>query len=140
MKDTETTAPPPRINVAISTTFPNSELGVKLVNGETLPAVLSITNHEAESVTLSAIAGQLYEPEQGIVVRNLTSSPQNLVIKSDHEELGVYPITLDTQPRDLRLRLTALIRSEKKQFYPIVAHDGPVNIVEPEIGFWAIQK
>lgn len=113
---------------------------MNIVNGETLPAVLSLANHEDEPVTLYSIDGYLYDPEQGIIVRNLTSAPQNVVIEGGQEEIAIFPMNVDMQPRDLHLSISALVRSEKGPFYTLLAHDGPVSVVEPDIGFWAIQK
>ncbi|KAI5279194.1 hypothetical protein KEM54_004289 [Ascosphaera aggregata] len=122
-----------------SPTFPNSEFGVKLVNGEVLNAGISITNYESEPISINLVAGQLFALETGEPLRNLTLAKYQTEIAAGNKQIIAYPIRTEMHPADLRLTLTAFISKADADagpaghaVYTVPAFNGLVSVVEPE--------
>ncbi|KAI5297663.1 hypothetical protein KEM55_004416, partial [Ascosphaera atra] len=128
---------PAQLNVLASTHFPDSELGIKLVNGKTLNAEITVSNQEAEeAVFLTLVTGQLSDLETGASVRNLTATRHGAEIAAGQQATVKYPISLDMNPRDLRLQLVAFVATAKQTIYTLKAFDGQVSIVEAPISIF----
>ncbi|KZZ97853.1 hypothetical protein AAP_00114 [Ascosphaera apis ARSEF 7405] len=120
-----------QLNITARTVFPNSELGVRLVNGELTNAAVHITNYESEAINVNIIAGELFDVKTGESVRNLTMAKYQTQIPAGQEQLISYPIELDMHPADLALSLTAFVLTAEKVIYTLPVFQDVVSIVEP---------
>ncbi|KAI5294254.1 hypothetical protein KEM52_004368 [Ascosphaera acerosa] len=121
-----------QLNVTAQAAFPNSEFGVKLVNGERLNAALSIVNNEEFDIALSLVAGQLFSLESDENVRNLSMARYETAIPAGKAQTVSYPMQTEMHPTDLRLLISALVTSADGQVATLPAYSGVVSVVEPE--------
>lgn len=129
----------PELKIDIATTFPDSEFGVKLVNGHATRAVLEIQNHEEGPINLVFLGGMLATtqplpedaPPSAGVLRNLSAMNYNVDIGPGEARSLPFPFVLDMQPQDVVLNLLAVIRDEKDRIFQVEAHSGLASIVEP---------
>lgn len=123
----------------IKTTFPDSDFGVKLVNGHATRAVIEIQNHEEGPINLVFVGGMLATtqplpedaPASAGILRNLSTLSYDVDIAAGETRALPFPFALDMQPQDVVLNLIAIIRDEKDRTFQVEAHSGLASIVEP---------
>ncbi|KAF1933295.1 uncharacterized protein M421DRAFT_97481 [Didymella exigua CBS 183.55] len=123
----------PKLNVKISTSFPQSEVfGVKLINGHATEARLSISNNEPKPIGVSVVGGSLLQEVNGQpqVMRNLTAQKYSIEIPAGAEETVPYTFSTDLHPQDLRLQLVAVMRNSENAVFTVAAYNETVSIVE----------
>lgn len=128
------------LNVAVSASFPDSEIfGVKLVNGKPVDASLSFSNEETEPVTVQFVGGSLwtpdFDPSGSRIVRNLTTKQYSVEIPAGEKQTLPYRFQTNMHPQELRLNLAAVL-SQDNTFYTVQAYNGTVAIVEPDSSFF----
>ena len=121
----------------VSTSFPSSEIfGIKLVNGHSTQAVLSVSNEEPEPVSLVFIGGSLWTSAYGgqppQIVRNLTTTRYNVEIPAGQKDSISYSFVTDLHPQDLKLNLAAVVTDHDGAAYTLQAFNETVSIVEPD--------
>ncbi|KAI9885796.1 MAG: 2' O-ribose methyltransferase [Watsoniomyces obsoletus] len=134
----------PALSVDVRATFPQSEIfGVKVINGHATQSVFSISNNEAEPVTVALIGGSLWTIEpiggggggggrESRIIRNLTTVKYNVEIPPGQKESLSYAFTTDLQPAEMRLNLAAVVGDSKGKKYTFQAYNETVTVVEPE--------
>ncbi|PSR81210.1 hypothetical protein BD289DRAFT_372908 [Coniella lustricola] len=136
---TASAADEPGLKLDIATIFPDSDFGVKLVNGHSTKAVVEIANHEDGPINVAFIGGMLsttqalpedVHPSAGIL-RNLSTITYDVDIDAGEARTLSFPFALDMQPQDVVLSLMAVIRNNKNQIFQVEAHSGLASIVEP---------
>ncbi|KAI5307211.1 hypothetical protein KEM56_002775 [Ascosphaera pollenicola] len=127
------------LNITAHAIFPDSEFGVKIVNGKLLNAGISIANYESEPISVNLVAGQLSDLESGEPVRNLTMAKYQTQIPAGEEQIISYPIQMDMHPADLALSLTAFVTTEGNAIFTLPAFNGVVSVVEPETSIFDLQ-
>ncbi|KAH7355775.1 hypothetical protein BKA66DRAFT_474887 [Pyrenochaeta sp. MPI-SDFR-AT-0127] len=129
----------PNLKVAVSVSFPQSEIfGVKLINGHTTEARLSITNDEPTPIGVSVVGGSLVQEVAGQsqIVRNLTAQRYSIEIPAGAEETVPYTFSTELHPQDLRLHLVAVLRDSKNAIYTVPVYNETVSIVEAPTSFF----
>ncbi|KUI71138.1 Increased recombination centers protein 22-2 [Cytospora mali] len=135
----DTGAPAPDLKIDIATHFPDSSLGVKLVNGNPTRAVVEVQNLEDGPIQLAFIGGMLATtqplPEDAPVgagiLRNLSAVSYNVEIPAGETQSLPFSFVLDMQPQDVFVNLLAVLTNPKGQVFQIEAHRGIASIVEP---------
>ncbi|KAL8805218.1 MAG: hypothetical protein Q9182_002093 [Xanthomendoza sp. 2 TL-2023] len=130
----------PNLAVKVSTSFPSSEIfGVKLVNGQSTQAVLSVSNDEPEPVSVVFVGGSLWtsdmtspSPQGPRIVRNLTTTRFDIKIPAGQSESIQYKFSTDLQPQDLRLNLAVVLANSEGTPFTLQAFNETVAIVEPD--------
>lgn len=128
----------PKLNVDIKTTFPQSEIfGVKLVNGHSTRAVLEVSNHETQPITVALIGGSLITPvgvpgapDPPQVVRNLTAARVGVQIPAGEAETVPYSFATELHPQDLTLNLVALLQNSEGAVFTKQVFNETVSVVE----------
>jgi hypothetical protein len=141
--------PPPiltnGLRVSASVHFPDSELGVKLVNGRAMHARLTLVNEEETPIRVRLVGGSLWPLDiidiagdnSNRAVRNLTVLPMDTPVAGKGGNVTVpYPFGVDMMPTDLRLLLAAIVADEKGQQYQIEAFNGTVSVVDAPISMF----
>ncbi|KAL2280390.1 hypothetical protein FJTKL_12625 [Diaporthe vaccinii] len=129
----------PDLKIDIATHFPDSSLGVKLVNGHPTKAVVEVANHEDEPIQLALIGGTLSTtqplpedaPPMAGVLRNLSAVQYNVEIPAGESQSLPFSFVLDMQPQDVVVSLLAVVGNPKGQVFQVEAHNGLASIVEP---------
>jgi hypothetical protein len=134
------------LRVSASVHFPDSELGVTLVNGRPVNARLTLVNDEDAPVRVRLVGGSLWPLDvvdiaagenSGRAVRNLTVVPLDALVAAKGGNLTVpYGFGVDMMPRDLRLLLAAIVADEKGVQYQIEAFNGTVSVVDAPISMF----
>lgn len=132
---------PSDLALDIKVAIPDSDFGVKLVNGRATRAVLTVTNNEAESVSVAFVGGMLYSPTSARsldedapiyegVLRNLTTVPYGQAVAAGESQDIPYSFVLDMLPQDVQLQLVAVVSNDKGQVFQYQAFNGSATIVE----------
>jgi hypothetical protein len=133
------------LRVSAEVHFPDSELGVKLVNGRATNARITIVNEEEAAVRVRLVGGSLWPLDvidiagknSNRAVRNLTVVPMDAPVAGNGGNLTLpYPFGVDMMPTDLRLLLAAIVADEKGQQYQIEAFNGTVSVVDAPISMF----
>ena len=148
-EDSGPAGPPPILSnglrVSASVYFPDSELGVKLVNGRAMNARITIVNEEEAAVRVRLVGGSLWPLDiidisgdnSNRAVRNLTVLPMDTPVAGKGGNVTLpYPFGVDMMPTDLRLLLAAIVADEKGQQYQIEAFNGTVSVVDAPISMF----
>ncbi|KAJ5980780.1 hypothetical protein N7481_008078 [Penicillium waksmanii] len=134
--DAETVAETEVANLAVTAeaSFPASEIfGVKLINGRPTEALISVTNDEANPVTVNFLGGSLWNLEEDSkVVRNLTATRYGVEIPAGSKETIPYSFATEMHPQDIRLNIAAILSDSEGKFFTVQAFNGTVSVVEPE--------
>ncbi|KAI9827354.1 MAG: hypothetical protein M1819_006997 [Sarea resinae] len=135
--DLDDAASAPKLLVSASVSFPSSEIfGIKIINGHPTQAVVSFTNEEPAPVTIAFVGGSLwttgFEPEESVVVRNLTTTRYGVEIPAGEKESLSYTFATDLHPQDLRLNLVSVVTDGQGTFYTLQVFNETVSVVEPE--------
>jgi hypothetical protein len=133
----------PHVNADVSATFPDADIfGVKLVNGRPTKAVVTVANREKEPIQFAFIAGTLAKPvtpaapdAAPVVLRNLTAVRYNLEVAAGETREVPFSFSLDMQPQDVTLQLTAVL-SSKGSVFSVPVYSGPAAVVEPPTSFF----
>ncbi len=139
MSNVDGEAQTPNLNVAISVSFPQSEIfGVKLINGHATEARLSVTNNEPTPIGVNLVGGSLVQEVAGQsqIVRNLTAQRYSIEIPAGAEETVPYTFSTELHPQDLRLQLVAVLKDDKNAFYTVSVYNETVSIVEAPTSFF----
>ncbi|KAL8735924.1 MAG: hypothetical protein Q9166_000486 [cf. Caloplaca sp. 2 TL-2023] len=126
--------------VKVSTSFPSSEIfGIKLVNGQSIEAVLSISNEEPEPVSVVFVGGSLWtsdytspSPQGPRIVRNLTTTRYDIEIPAGQSESVQYKFATELQPQELKLNLAVVLTDSEGIPVTLQAFNETVAIVEPD--------
>jgi hypothetical protein len=148
-EDNGPAGPPPILSnglkVSASVHFPDSELGVKLVNGRAMNARLTLVNEEETAVRVRLVGGSLWPLDivdiagenSNRAVRNLTVLPMDTAVAGNGGNVTLaYPFGVDMMPTDLRLLLAAIVADEKGQQYQIEAFNGTISVVDAPISMF----
>ncbi|RMD44971.1 hypothetical protein DV735_g51, partial [Chaetothyriales sp. CBS 134920] len=124
------------INVHVSTSFPDAEIfGIKLVNGQPTKSLITVSNEEADPITVQFAVGSLwtpdFDPSGSRIVRNLTHKRFGVEVAPGEKTSLPYDFQTNLHPQELRLALTAVI-SHETTFYTIAAFNSTVAVVEPD--------
>jgi len=120
-------------------TFPEADIfGVKLVNGRPTKAVVEITNHEDEPITMAFMSGHLISTKElpedaplgSNVLRNLSSVRYEAVIPPGETQSLPYSFVLDMQPQDVRLQMMGVVMTSKNNIFQVETYNDIVSIVE----------
>ncbi|KAG8530311.1 uncharacterized protein KY384_004813 [Bacidia gigantensis] len=127
----------PSLNVKVSTSFPQSEIfGIKLVNGQSTQALLSITNEEPTPISVVFIGGALWTEAFSAYgsqnLRNLTTTRYNVEIPAGQSGNVAYSFTTELHPQNLQLHLAAVVTDVKGTTYTLQAFNETVGVVEPD--------
>ena len=117
---------------------------MKLVNGHPTQALLSIVNEEPEPINVAFVGGSLWaqrplsesEADGEYIVRNFTTTKYNIQIPAGEKESVSYRFATELHPQDLKLKLFAVVTSDKGAVYTAQAFDETVSIVEPDTSFF----
>ncbi|KAI9889830.1 MAG: hypothetical protein M1814_004932 [Vezdaea aestivalis] len=136
-EDSEDAPPAQALAINIKTTFPASEIfGTKLVNGQATKALVSVNNHEKESINVQMIGGALWTPDlisgPTQLVRNLSTQKFNVDIAAGEQKILTYSFATELHPQDLRLNLVAVLKDSAGTMYTAQAFNETVAIVEPD--------
>lgn len=134
----------PALAVDISASFPQAEIfGVKLVNGHSTRAVLSIANNEPAPVTILVVGGSLSTPvdqpgapDPPVVVRNLTTQQYGVAIPAGEKETITYSFATELHPQDLRLNLAAVLQNSEEKIFTKQIYNETVSIVEAPVSIF----
>ncbi|ROW15916.1 hypothetical protein VPNG_02673 [Cytospora leucostoma] len=129
----------PDLKIDIATHFPDSSLGVKLVNGHPTRAVIEVQNLEDGPVQLAFVGGALSTtqplpedaPAAAGILRNLSAVSYNVEIPAGETQSLPFSFVLDMQPQDVVINLLAVLANSQGQVFQIDAHRGIASIVEP---------
>jgi hypothetical protein len=136
---------PNGLRVSASIHFPDSELGVKLVNGRPTNARITLLNEEEAPVRVRLVGGSLWPLDiidigganSNRAVRNLTVVPMDTPVAGSGGNLTLpYTFGVDLMPADLRLLLAAIVADEKGQQYQIEVFNGTVSVVDAPISMF----
>jgi hypothetical protein len=129
----------PNLNVAVSVSFPQSEVfGVKLVNGHATEARLSVNNKEPTPIGVTVVGGSLIKEVNGQsqIVKNLTSHKYSIQIPAGAEETIPYTFTTDVHPQNLRLQLVTVLRDSKGVLITVPVYNETVSVSEAPTSFF----
>lgn len=133
------------LNVKLSASFPDSEIfGVKLVNGHSTQAIVSLDNQEQRTISLQIVGGSLWTPDYGDaegaepsrIVRNLTTQVYRASVPAGEKETFQYNFALEMHPADLELRLIGILSTDENAFFTKEVYRGAVSVVEAPTSFF----
>ena len=116
---------------------------MKLVNGRPTKAVVEVTNHEEEPITVAFVGGTLQStqelpedaPISAGILRNLTTVRYEAVIPSGEKQSIPYSFVLDMLPQDVKLQLTGVVVTSANNLYQVEIYNNVVSIVEAPTSF-----
>ncbi|KAG9255247.1 uncharacterized protein F5Z01DRAFT_44081 [Emericellopsis atlantica] len=131
------------LNADITTSFPDADLGVKLVNGRPTNALLEIVNKDDAPMTVVFVTGALVStkpvaddaPRYQSILRNLTAVQYNVEVPAGETKSLPYTFAQDMNPQEVRVQLTAVITSGKGEIFQVAAFDDTASIVEAPVSF-----
>lgn len=134
------------LRVSASVYFPDSELGVKLVNGRATQARVTVVNDEDAPMRVRLVGGSLWPLDivdiaagenSAKAVRNLTVVPLDTLVPASGGNVTLpYGFGVDMMPRDLRLLLAAIVVDDEGAQYQIEAFNGTVSVVDAPISMF----
>lgn len=136
-------APPASLKAEVRATFPDSDIGLRLVNGKPTRAFLEVSNHEDAPIQVAFVSGSLSstapqaadKPAYENILRNLTASQYGLSVDAGESKQVPYAFSLDMQPQDVLLELVAVLADSQGGIYQMSAYSSTASIVEPPTSF-----
>lgn len=138
-------SPAPELAATVKTIFPDADiLDVRLVNGRPTKALVEVTNHEKNPITIAFVAGALVTtqvlPEDSsasqAIIRNITAVQYNLDIETGESKTLPFSFVLDMQPQLIRLQLIAVLTNAGGNPFQLLAHNSTALIVEAPTSFF----
>jgi hypothetical protein len=131
------------LDLKVAVDFPDSDFGVKLVNGHATSAYISFINGEPDPISVRMIGGSLWNlpaakaPATPVgAIRNLTTQNYNLQILPGANQTLTYTFATELHPQDLNLLLAAIIQDNKGATFQVEAFNGTVAVVEAPLSIF----